>query len=162
MIAVVRLSGAEAFLEKERLQAWIAGYGSFAPVAFVLLFTAAPALFLPGLPITLAGGLAFGPLWGTIYASLGSTLGACLAFLISRYFARRHVEPMVSGKLRLLDEGIARQGWVYMAVTRLVPLFPFNLLNFAFGLTRIRSRTYALASYGGRSSSGSGAFLPGP
>ncbi|MBI4715716.1 MAG: TVP38/TMEM64 family protein [Nitrospirae bacterium] len=147
VIAVVHFSGADAFLEKERLQTRIAGYGSFAPGAFILLFAVAPALFLPGLPITLAGGLAFGPLWGTVYASLGSTLGACLAFIISRYFARRHVEPMVSGTLRFLDEGIARQGWVFVAVTRLVPLFPFNLLNYAFGLTRIRFRTYALASW---------------
>jgi uncharacterized membrane protein YdjX (TVP38/TMEM64 family) len=82
-----------------------------------------------------------------MYASIGSTIGACIAFTIGRYFARAQIENILAGKLQAIDEGVGKKGWVFVAITRLIPLFPFNLLNYAFGLTKINFRTYAITSW---------------
>ncbi len=147
VIIAVKALGLNQYLEKDRLQSWINGFGSAGPIAYVILFSITPSLFLPGLPVTVAGGIAFGPLWGTIYASIGSTIGACLAFLIARYFARSRIENLLTGRLQAIDEGVEKNGWLFVATTRLIPLFPFNLLNYAFGLTKIRFGTYAVTSW---------------
>lgn len=143
----IRFSGLGAGWDKEQLRAWIDAFGSAGPLLYILIFAVAPVLLLPGLPITVAGGLAFGPLWGTIYASIGSTLGAGLAFLVARYVARPLVQNFLGERWKVLDEGVTRKGWVYVAMTRLIPIFPFNLLNYAFGLTQIRFTTYLLTSW---------------
>ncbi|MBI3604641.1 MAG: TVP38/TMEM64 family protein [Nitrospirae bacterium] len=144
---LVRTSGLRDYLEAERLQTWVRSFGLLGPLIYILVFMVAPAFFLPGLPITVAGGVVFGPVWGTLYASLGSTLGAGLAFLISRYFAREQIRELLGPKLLAIDRGVEEKGWIYVAMTRLIPLFPYNLLNYAFGLTRIKFYQYLLASW---------------
>lgn len=147
-IAGVRAAGLSDYLEQERLRALIAGFGPWAPALYMLLYTVAPALLLPGLPITIVGGVLFGPFWGVVYTITSATTGACLAFLISRYVARGWVERrLVGSRWRKLDEEVARQGWKVVAFTRLVPLFPFNLLNYALGLTKIGFVPYALTTF---------------
>jgi uncharacterized membrane protein YdjX (TVP38/TMEM64 family) len=114
----------------------------------MLLYTVAPVLFLPGLPITIAGGILFGPVWGVVYSITGATAGASAAFLISRYAARGWVEAKLAGpRWRELDRSVLKNGWKIVAFTRLIPLFPFNLLNYAFGLTSIRFLPYAVTSF---------------
>jgi uncharacterized membrane protein YdjX (TVP38/TMEM64 family) len=114
----------------------------------MLFYTLAPALFLPGLPITIAGGILFGPFWGVVYTITSATAGACVAFLISRYVARGWIEQKLrSPRWRQLDEGVEKHGWKIVAVTRLIPLFPFNLLNYAFGLSKIKFVHYALSTF---------------
>ena len=135
------------YLDQERLQSWILEYGSTGPILYILVFTVAPALFLPALPITVAGGVMFGPVWGTVYASIGSTLGAALSFLISRYFAREQVQSLLGPRLQAIDAGVERKGWLYVATTRLIPIFPYILLNYAFGLTKIRFIEYLITSW---------------
>jgi uncharacterized membrane protein YdjX (TVP38/TMEM64 family) len=132
-----------------KLKDWIAGYGVLGPVIYILLWIAACLFFLPGLPVALLGGVAFGPLWGTVYSSLGSTVGATRAFLLARYVARGMVEGWVVGnaQFKKIDEGVERQGWRILMVTRLVPAFPFNLQNFAYGLTRISLPVYVAVSW---------------
>lgn len=147
VIAAVRAGGLTEYLDQQRLQEAIRRWGMWGPLIYILIFAVAPALFLPGLPITVAGGLAFGPVWGTAYASVGSTLGAGLAFLISRYFARGAISEMLGERWKKIDEGVAQRGWVYVAVTRLIPIFPFNLLNYAFGLTQIGFIRYLFTSW---------------
>ena len=147
VVITIRVLKLDQYLEKERLQNWISSFGRAGPIAYIILFSITPSLFLPGLPVTVAGGIVFGPLWGTIYASIGSTIGACLAFLIARYFARSQIENLLTGKLQTIDEGVENKGWIFVAITRLIPLFPFNLLNYAFGLTKIKFRDYAIASW---------------
>jgi uncharacterized membrane protein YdjX (TVP38/TMEM64 family) len=148
VVAAVRLSGAAGYLEQERLRGLIAGYGSLAPAIYMLIYTLAPSLFLPGLPITLAGGILFGPLWGVVYTIIGSTAGACLAFLIARHGARQSIERRLkSPRWRQLDAQVQRHGWKVVAFTRLIPLFPFNLLNYALGLTKVKFSHYALATF---------------
>ena len=147
IVITIKILRLDQYLEKERLQNWIGSFGGAGPIAYIILFSITPSLFLPGLPVTVAGGIVFGPLWGTIYASIGSTIGACLAFLIARYFARSQIENLLTGKLQTIDEGVEKKGWIFVAITRLIPLFPFNLLNYAFGLTKIKFRDYAIASW---------------
>lgn len=147
-IIVIRSTGIGQYLEQDRLRSFIAGYGALAPAIYMGVYTLAPVLFLPGLPLTIAGGILFGPLWGVVYAITGATAGACAAFLVSRYAARGWIEAKLSGsRWRKLDDEVARHGWKVVAFTRLIPLFPFNLLNYAFGLTRIRFFEYAVATF---------------
>jgi uncharacterized membrane protein YdjX (TVP38/TMEM64 family)/Fe-S oxidoreductase len=147
-IAAIRFSGATQYLEQEKLRQLIQGYGALAPIIYMLVYTVAPSLFLPGLPITIAGGILFGPFWGVVYTIASATLGACLAFLISRYIARDWIEKKLkSPRWKRLDQGVEKHGWKIVAFTRLIPLFPFNLLNYAFGLTRINFLSYAVTTF---------------
>ena len=104
----------------------------------------AELLFVPALPLTLLGGLVFGPVWGTVYTWFAATLAAALAFLVARHLARGTVERWRARSPRVarIDAAVERHGWRILMVTRLVPLFPFNLQNFAYGLTRIPFWTY--------------------
>ena len=113
----------------DEISAWVEGYGAAGPVVYLLLYAFAPLLFVPSFPISMAAGLLFGPLWGTVFASLGSTLGAILPFIVARHFARPYVARHVRGRLKDLDQKIEDHGWIYLAITRLIPLFPFELLN---------------------------------
>jgi uncharacterized membrane protein YdjX (TVP38/TMEM64 family) len=136
----------EQYLDKERLRQFGASYGVLVPLIYLAVWTVGP-LFLPGLPITLAGGVLFGPIWGVIYVELGATLGAGLVFLVARYLARDWVAAKLSGtRLMFLDDKVARHGWKIVAFTRLIPVFSFSLLNYAFGLTRIAFWPYLTAT----------------
>jgi|WetSurMetagenome_2_1015567.scaffolds.fasta_scaffold12074_4 uncharacterized membrane protein YdjX (TVP38/TMEM64 family)/Fe-S oxidoreductase len=147
-IVAVRVTGATRYLDQEALRGLIEGYGMLAPVVYMLIYTFAPALLLPGLPITIVGGILFGPFWGVVYTITSATAGACLAFLIARYVARGWVEAKLrSPRWRRLDEGVEKHGWKVVAFTRLIPLFPFNLLNYAFGMTRVGFWPYALTTF---------------
>jgi len=147
-IAGIHASGLLDRFDTETLRAAVASSGALAPVMFILIYALAPSLFLPGLPITLVGGILFGPVWGVAYSIIGATTGASLAFLIARYVARDWIKGKLTGpRWRKLDQGVAKNGWKIVAFTRLVPLFPFNLLNYAFGLTPIRFLPYVLTSF---------------
>lgn len=129
------------------IQAWLDDAGAAAPVIFILVYALATVLFLPGSVLTLAGGALFGPVLGTLYSLSGATLGASLAFLLSRYLVADWARKKSRGKLEQLITGVEKEGWKFIAFVRLVPLFPFNLLNYALGLTRIPLLQYALASF---------------
>lgn len=129
------------------LEVWIQDAGIWAPLLFMLVYAVAAVLFLPGSVLTLAGGALFGPVLGTFYNLTGATIGATLAFLIARYLASDWVANKTGGRLKQLVNGVEGEGWRFVAFTRLVPLFPFNLLNYALGLTRIRFSHYLLATY---------------
>jgi uncharacterized membrane protein YdjX (TVP38/TMEM64 family)/rhodanese-related sulfurtransferase len=129
------------------LEAWIRDAGPVAPLLFMLVYALATVLFLPGSVLTLAGGALFGPLLGTFYNLTGATLGATLAFLIARYLASDWVAGKAGGRVKQLINGVEGEGWRFVAFVRLVPLFPFNLLNYALGLTRLRLLHYIVATY---------------
>jgi uncharacterized membrane protein YdjX (TVP38/TMEM64 family)/rhodanese-related sulfurtransferase len=129
------------------VEQWIHNAGVLAPLLFMLVYAAGAVLFLPGTVLTLAGGALFGPVLGTFYNLTGATIGAALAFLISRYLASDWVADKTGGRLKQLINGVEKEGWRFVAFVRLVPLFPFNLLNYALGLTRIRFGHYLLATY---------------
>jgi uncharacterized membrane protein YdjX (TVP38/TMEM64 family)/rhodanese-related sulfurtransferase len=125
----------------------IRSLGLWAPVAHVVLFALGTILFVPGALFGLAGGALFGPVWGTILNLAGATLGATAAFLVARYLAADWVRRKVGGWLARVIAGVEAEGWRFVAFTRLVPLFPFNLLNYALGLTGIPLVAYVLTSF---------------
>jgi uncharacterized membrane protein YdjX (TVP38/TMEM64 family) len=134
-------------LTAEAVTAWVERSGMWGPAVFIGIYMIAPALFLPGSLLTLAGGALFGPFTGALFSLTGATIGATVAFLIARYLAAEWVERRVSGRLQEIKAGVEREGWRFVAFVRLVPLFPFNVLNYALGLTRLSVQTFALTSF---------------
>lgn len=130
------------------LQEWIRGLRAWGPVVFIILFIAATVVAVPASALTVAAGALFGSVLGVVYVTIGSVVGATLAFLIGRYFARDAAVRWLSKyeKFRRLDELTEKHGAIIVALARLVPIFPFNLLNYAFGLTSVRFRTYVFWS----------------
>lgn len=123
--------------------------GPWGPLAFIAVYILACVSLAPGAILTLGAGALFGVLRGTIFVSIGSVLGATLTFLIGRYLARDWVTRKIAGntKFQAVSKAVAAEGWKIVALTRLSPLFPFNLLNYAFGITEVRLRDYVLASW---------------
>src|SRR5262245_45305059 len=130
----------------DRMDRWLGSLGAWGPVGYVVLYALATVVFVPGLVFALAGGALFGALWGTVWNLAGATLGATLAFLVARYVARDWVARKAGGLLKRLFDGVDAEGWRFVAFVRLVPLFPFNLSNYALGLTGIPLRHYVLAT----------------
>ena len=120
------------------------GYG-----IFVGVYVAACVCFIPGSILTLGAGAIYGVVSGSILVSVSSTLGATVAFLLGRYLARGWVARRIEGNVRFaaVDNAVGRQGWKIILLTRLSPIFPFTLLNYAYGLTKVRLRDYFLASW---------------
>jgi uncharacterized membrane protein YdjX (TVP38/TMEM64 family)/rhodanese-related sulfurtransferase len=129
------------------LEAWVNSAGAAGPLVFMAIYALATVLFLPGSVLTLAGGALFGPVWGTLWNLTGATIGASLAFLIARHLGAEWVAKRAGPRLQRLNDGVSAEGWRFIAFVRLVPLFPFNLLNYALGLTRIPFLAYVLASW---------------
>lgn len=129
---------------------YIDGLGALGPLVFVAGYALATVAFIPGSLLTLAAGAMFGLTRGVMFVFVGATLGSTLAFLLSRYVARRAVERRLVGNARFaaVDRAIAAQGRRIVILLRLSPAFPFSLLNYALGLTRISLRDYVLASVG--------------
>lgn len=125
----------------------IEDFGPLAWLVFMLLYAVGTVFFFPGSVLTLAGGAMFGPVLGTFLNLTSATIGAALAFIVARYLASEWVEEKTGGRLKQLKDGVEKEGWRFVAFVRLVPLFPFNLLNYALGLTRIRFSHYLLATY---------------
>jgi uncharacterized membrane protein YdjX (TVP38/TMEM64 family) len=140
-----------AILMRDRLglhavEAVINGLGFWGPAAFIAFFAIGTVLLLPGSVCGLAGGLLFGPVWGTALNLTGGTLGAILAFVVARYLAGDWVTRRTGGRLQQIIKGVEAEGWRFVVLVRLVPLIPFNLANYALGLTRISLVEYALAT----------------
>jgi uncharacterized membrane protein YdjX (TVP38/TMEM64 family) len=131
------------------LKDYIEGLGVWGPVVFVAIYVAATVAALPGSALTLIAGAIFGSILGVIVVSVASTCGAALCFLIARYFARDAAAGWLESKesFRKLDRMTKQNGAIIVAITRLVPLFPFNLLNYGFGLTSVSFGAYVLWSW---------------
>ena len=131
-----------------KIKTWVSGFGIIAPLVYICFYIVATLFFLPGLPVTVLSGVAFGPVLGVVYAWIGSVIAVSLAFLTARYVARDLVENWISENVQFkkIDEKVEQEGWRILMFTRLVPLFPFNLQNYAYGLTKIRFTTYVLVS----------------
>ena len=131
------------------LRRQVASFGPAGPLVYGLAYVLGVILFLPGAPLTIGAGLAFGLGVGTVVVSLASTTGAAVAFLIARHVLRTRVERWVRGHPRLasIDRAVEHQGWRVVALTRLSPAFPFNLQNYAYGLTGMPFGQYVLASW---------------
>ncbi len=153
-IAVVLLVARQAGGLLPRVAEWVAGLGPAAPFIFAAAYIAATVLLVPGSLLTLAGGALFGVVRGTIIVLLAATAGASAAFLIARYLARDRVAQRVQGDERFaaIDRAIGRAGLKIVVLLRLSPVVPFNLLNYALGITSVRFLHYVV---------GCAAMLPG-
>ncbi len=147
LIVLSRVLGAGEQLA--RLRAWIESLGPIGPLVFTAVYAVATVAALPGSVLSVAAGALFGPVLGVITVIIAATLGASMAFLVSRYFARRAVEGWLQNneRFRKLDDLTEKHGDIIVAITRLIPVFPFNLLNYGFGLTKVPFGTYVLWSF---------------
>ncbi|MDP2825215.1 MAG: VTT domain-containing protein [Sulfuritalea sp.] len=142
---ILAFANRELFSE-QALHGWLAAAGWWTPLAFVALYAVGTVLFLPGSVLTLAAGALFGVPAGALYSLAGATLGAAMAFLVAHHVAGDWVTRKAGGWLKQLIEGVEAEGWRFVAFVRLVPLFPFNVVNYALGLTRIPLTSYTLTS----------------
>ncbi len=130
--------------------AWIDSLGAIAPIAFIILYVIITVAFLPASIVTLGAGVVFGVVQGSLYVFIGAMLGATAAFLVGRYLARDWVGRKIAGnaKFKSIDEAIGREGRKIIFLIRLSPAFPFNLLNYALGLTKVSLKDYVLGTTG--------------
>lgn len=152
-LVAILLMAAKYFHVQELLKRallWIDNLGAWAPVAFIVIYNLATVLFVPGSIVTMGAGLIFGVVWGSVYVFIAATLGATSAFLIGRYLSRDWVAKQIKGNVRFkaIDQAVAREGFKIVFLTRLSPVFPFNLLNYAFGVTQVSLKDYCLGSIG--------------
>ncbi len=153
ILAIAALIAAAKYFNVQELfrgiLVWIERLGAWGPIAFVFLYILATVLFLPGSIVTLGAGVLFGVVLGSVYVSIASTVGATAAFLIGRYLARNWVVRKIEGNqtFQAIDDAVAEGGWRIVGLTRLSPIFPFNMLNYAFGLTQVSLRDYFFASW---------------
>jgi uncharacterized membrane protein YdjX (TVP38/TMEM64 family) len=128
---------------------WVEGIGAWGPAVIIVMYVLACVFMVPGIILTLASGFLFKLVLGTITVSIASTLGACAAFLAGRFLARDWIAHKVAGNPRFnaIDKAVGREGFKIVLLTRLSPIFPFNMLNYAFGLTKVSFMHYALASW---------------
>ena len=149
---LVLLAAAKYFHVQDLLRSsldWVSGLGPWGVLIFIAIYILACVFFLPGSILTLGAGVLFGVIKGSIIVSISATLGATCAFLVGRYLARDWVAKKIqtNEKFQAIDEAVAREGWKIVGLTRLSPVFPFNLLNYAYGLTRVSLRDYFFASW---------------
>jgi uncharacterized membrane protein YdjX (TVP38/TMEM64 family) len=136
-------------LLRDALQ-WVESLGTVGAIAFIGIYILATVAFFPGSVLTLGAGVLFGVIAGSLYVFVGATLGAVAAFLVGRYLARNWVAKKIAGndQFQAIDEAVGREGFKIVLLTRLSPVFPFNLLNYAYGLTGVSLKDYALGSVG--------------
>lgn len=129
---------------------WIQGLGPVGAIAFTIIYIIATVAFLPGSILTLGAGVVFGVVFGSIYVFVGASIGATAAFLVGRYLARNWVAQKIASneKFKAIDEAVGREGLKIVLLTRLSPIFPFNLLNYAYGVTGVGLKDYFLGSIG--------------
>lgn len=132
--------------EIEELQGWFTGFGAWAPVMYVLIYMLAGLMFIPATPLTIAGGALFGVFPGAAYALLGASCSCCIAFLFARFAGAGCLRRYQGQWLQRLLRGVEEEGWRFVAFVRLVPVLPFSLVNYGFGLTRLRLLVYLSVS----------------
>jgi len=128
---------------------WIRGLGPWGPIVLACLYIPESVLMIPGFLLTLGAGFLFGVVWGTVAASIGSVTGATLAFLLGRTLGRGFIERRMANhpKFAAIDRAVAKRGFKIVLLIRLVPIIPFNVTNYLFGLTQVSLRDYVLASW---------------
>ena len=129
---------------------WIESLGPQGAIAFILIYIIATVAFLPGAILTVGSGVIFGVVLGSIYVFIGATLGATAAFLVGRYLARGWISKKIESNdnFKAIDEAVGKEGFKIVLLTRLSPVFPFNLLNYAFGVTGVSLRDYFFGCIG--------------
>jgi len=148
-IIIGKFTPAADYLTKEAIESFITSLGLYAPLGYIIIYILGTIFFLPGTPITILGGLLFGSIPGTIYTVIGASIGSMIAFVIARKLGREFIDKILKGKFKKLEEydkKLEENGFLTIIFFRLIPLFPFNGLNFALGITKVKFRDFALAT----------------
>ena len=150
IVVLLAAAGRELGAYLPRFVAWVDTLGIWGPAVFVFGYVTATVAFVPGSLLTLAAGAVFGLVKGTACVVIGATIGSSLAFLVSRYVARGIIEQRMERYPRFaaIDRAMGAEGFKIVLLLRLSPVFPFNLLNYALGLTQVRFRDYVAAAIG--------------
>jgi len=129
---------------------WINDLGPSAAIVFIIIYMVATVFFFPASILTLGAGIIFDIFFGSLYVFIAASIGASLAFLVGRYIARGWVEKRIEGnpRFKAIDQAVAEEGMKIVLLTRLSPIFPFNLLNYAYGLTKVTFRDYVIGTLG--------------
>ncbi|MDF5728711.1 MAG: TVP38/TMEM64 family protein [Rhizonema sp. PD38] len=148
LLIVAKLLNIQEILHNSLI--WVKSLGWWAPIGFMFIYNLATILFVPGSILTLGGGFLFGVFWGSVYVFIAATFGATFAFLIGRHFSRDWVTQQIEKypKFKVIARAVAKEGWKIVLLTRLSPVFPFNLLNYAYGITQVSLKDYILGSIG--------------
>ncbi len=148
LIVISKQFNLQALFQKSLL--WVDSLGWLAPIAFIIIYNIATLLFIPGSLLTLKGGCLFGFFWGSVYVFIAAIIGATFAFLVGRFISRDWVYQQIGSKpnFQAIDKAVAKNGFKIVFLTRLSPIFPFNLLNYAFGITQVSLKDYILGSIG--------------
>jgi uncharacterized membrane protein YdjX (TVP38/TMEM64 family) len=150
LVAAIAATGRWAGAYLPQIREWVEGLGAWGPAAFIAVYAIAAVAFVPASALTLGAGAIFGVAKGTLLVFVAATLGASAAFTLARYVARAAVERRIEADPRFaaIDRAVASEGRKIVVLLRLSPVFPFNLLNDALGLTRVRFIDYFVASVG--------------
>lgn len=142
-------TGAIEYLkDREKMETFIEGFGIWGPLVYIVAYVLVTITGISAVPMTIVGGLLFGAVFGVIYTVIGAGIGLSLAFLIARYIARGFIEEKFGNTdaFKKIDEGVKNQGWFILATTRLIPIFPFGIQNYVYGLTSIGFLQYSVLS----------------
>lgn len=131
-----------------KVREFVLSFGIWAPAIYLVIY-GQPLVPLPASVMTITGGLAFGPAWGTLAALVGATIRACSEFLVARLLGREAVAKLLKGKIAVLDQRIGEHGFQTVLLIRLIPSLPFDVLNYGLGFSRVRFAPYAVASFFG-------------
>lgn len=131
-------SGMLHHMDAEGIKDYIASFGIWGPVIYMILFSVIPS----GSVIAIAGGMVFGLYYGSVYTLIGAVIGASVAFYVSRHLGREAVEKRLHGKMKRFDEHIQRGGFLMILILRLIPIIPFNVVSYGAGLTKIKFMDY--------------------
>jgi len=140
-------------IDVKSVQAFVQKAGPLAPILYMSCYLVGPTIFFPASLLSMTGGALFGPLWGSVYTLCSATIGATIPFLVTRRYGRKPLQRLLSQsenfeeQFKGFEQSVAEQGWKYVAFTRLVPVFPFLILNYAFGLTKVNLWTYVWSSF---------------
>lgn len=146
-IITVLIIGSKSNIRIENVQDTIRNLGLLAPVLFIAVYAIGPVFFMPIIPLSITGGVLFGPVLGTIYSLIGATIGGCLAFLAGRYLMKDFIDKKLSFKNTFMKQRSETDGWRFVIIARITPIFPFGAQNYLFGVTNISLRTFFWASF---------------
>lgn len=147
VVYVVRFSPLAGKISPLALREFISGFGVFGFLIFILLYAVGTAFALPGTVLTLVGALIFGAGLGTLLNVLGATIGACFAFFAASYLGKDFVQGLLKGKFDDFQNKVENKGFSVILLLRLIPIFPFIGLNYAAGLTKVKFKDYAAATF---------------
>jgi uncharacterized membrane protein YdjX (TVP38/TMEM64 family) len=146
LLLILLYLGMHYSLNVTDIQTSVKSFGVMSPIIFLLIFAVAPLFFVPVTPLMLTAGILFGPVLGTVLSIFGATIGASLSFFVSRYFLKNWIDQKSPARVLLVQEKIKKEGWKFIVLARITPIFPFNVQNYIFGVTNVSIKTYFWAS----------------